>query len=116
MRIEEIEEFTYDMPIALVGKFNFEDRPQTISMLKPFTATSDEKKYGHPVNSLPGSHTLITTYANVYFFKYYLGENYTFCSNDKVAELNELQEVQEMPSYPKEGSIKVIDGILVIKR
>ena len=36
-------------------------------------------------------------------------------SNEDLKRLNESQLVEKMPTYPKEGSIKIIDGIIVVK-
>ena len=48
--------------------------------------------------------------------RYYLSEKYIFCKSDVIEEFNEMEEVENMPIYPKEGSIKIINDVLVLKR
>ena len=116
VRIKQIEDFSYDKPIAFVGKFNYADKPATLSVLNSFTKASIDGKMSHPVTSLPGELTLLTTYAYPNFFVYYLGNNFNFCSKEKSTEISNLEQVKNMPIYPQEGSIKVIDGVIVINR
>lgn len=48
-------------------------------------------------------------------FRQYLGVAPAWCSQEEVLALVENPEYQEMPLYPQEGSIREIDGCLVVK-
>ena len=45
----------------------------------------------------------------------FVGINLTICGEEKYQELVSLTQVAEMPEFPAEGSICVIDDIVVIK-
>lgn len=49
------------------------------------------------------------------WFRHYLGYTIPYASTNKVQELSALAEVKDMPCWPAEGSIKVIDNTVVIK-
>lgn len=52
-------------------------------------------------------------YANIEFMRVHCG--YTYTVPDNLEEIAELEEVAAMPCYPDQGSIKVIDGVVVVK-
>ena len=45
----------------------------------------------------------------------YLGFAPQFCGYDETANLMKLEEVKDMSCYPDSGSIKIINGTVVIK-
>ena len=45
----------------------------------------------------------------------YFGYTFPVASDNEIAELNKSDEVRNMPCWPNEGSIKVIDDTVVIK-
>ena len=54
-----------------------------------------------------------TSYSYTYFLRYFLGFTGPVYSHDDAFAARE--EVQAMPCYPQEGSIRVIDGTVVVK-
>lgn len=58
-----------------------------------------------------------TYYYNAYkaYFKYVLQYPIQFCTDEEWLELKNDSKVKEMPTYPQDGYIKMIDDILVIK-
>lgn len=58
-----------------------------------------------------------TTYHETYesYMNYYLGYPVNFVSEDKRMAMRALPEVENMPVFPAEGSIKMIDDVMVIK-
>ena len=56
-------------------------------------------------------------YYNAYkaYFDYILNYPINYCSNDVHHRLKEMPEVQNMPTFPNAGSIKMIDGVMVVK-
>lgn len=55
------------------------------------------------------------TFQNTRFFKKYLGIDIEMCSKEERLEIGETEEFKEMPIYPNEGSIKIINDIIVVK-
>ena len=49
------------------------------------------------------------------FYKRYLGTKVEFCNKDEYKKVINSETFKEMVNYPEEGSIKVIDGIVVVK-
>lgn len=48
-------------------------------------------------------------------FRYLLGVNLPFVMGDEYESLLGQLEIQEMPCYPSEGSIRIINGVTVVK-
>lgn len=113
-RIQQTDGFTYETPIAIIGGINQEVKPETLPRLKPFTAQNPSQS--HPVVSLPGELTLIATYAHPYFIKHFLGYNLSMANNALKEEIIATQEFQDMPVYPANGSVKNINGVIVVKQ
>ena len=57
------------------------------------------------------------TYYGTYekYFEYVLNYPLNLVPEKKARELSELKEVEEMGDFPSRGSMKMIDGILVVK-
>lgn len=65
---------------------------------------------------LPGkSETNINGYARWMIFMQYLGYNPTFLFDAETSEIATWEEVQAMPCYPTEGSIQIVDDVIVLK-
>lgn len=58
-----------------------------------------------------------TTYPETYtlYMNYYLGYPVSFVSDDELTALENMPEVQNMPLFPAADSIKMVDGVMVIK-
>lgn len=52
---------------------------------------------------------------NQQFYDKYLGEKITLVSHDRHNEILQSEEFLEMPIYPENGSIKIIEDVVVIK-
>jgi hypothetical protein len=64
------------------------------------------------------THGTTITYNEVFnwYLKYVLGRNYPYTyDNEVVDKLSAMQEVIDMPTYPKEGYCKVVGDYMVIK-
>ncbi len=48
-------------------------------------------------------------------FNQFLGVNYTMCSVEEYNRISQMDEYKEMGNFPEEDSIKVIEGITVVK-
>lgn len=113
-RIEETEGFSYETPIAIIGGIGESEKPATLPRLRAFTSQYADKT--HPTVSLPGELVLISTYAHPYFIKHFLGYDLTFASDEQENMVIATEEFKNMPCYPKDGSVKNIDGIIVVKQ
>ncbi len=58
---------------------------------------------------------LLKRYSLFYWIQCFVGYSPEFVTEDIVAELYTKQIVQEMPCWPNQGSIKVIDDLIVVK-
>lgn len=56
-------------------------------------------------------------YYNVYkaYFEYILNYPINICNDDTHRTIKETLEVQDMPTFPNDGSIRMIDGVMVVK-
>lgn len=61
------------------------------------------------------SFDFLNVYSRNDFIRNLVGYSFATASDEETNELMEKEETQKMPSYPDYGSIKVIDGILVVK-
>lgn len=102
LRIESTSGYDDELPIAFIG-----------------SKISDE----HLSNQWKGSvfqfggvkATLINEYSRDQFMRSYLGYQYTSAPEETIEELEQREEVQSMPCYPDDGSIAIIDDIIVVK-
>ena len=58
---------------------------------------------------------LVNIYSREKFFNYYLGCSIPFASNEEKEKLKEDARFIEMAEYPYDGSIKKIDGFMVVR-
>lgn len=61
------------------------------------------------------SSDITNTHPKYEFINYYLGYDVTFASHEEIAEIMKTDEYKEMPTYPYYGSIKEMDGFIVVK-
>lgn len=54
---------------------------------------------------------LVNSYARNKFINAYMGFDIPMAKQERVEELSALSEIQQMPCYPDDGSIKVIDNV-----
>lgn len=103
-RIEQTEGYYPGIPIymiGVVGEDNF-----------PVTDITDDVT-GHMLG-MNGDYLLYTGRNYELFYKYYMGITFNFLEPE---EANFYYEdwYTDMPSFPLEGSVKVVDGILAVK-
>lgn len=105
-RIESTDGYVVNMPTAFIGRVNPENHPSytsnTFIELNRMTGVETE-----------WSALLDPTIRE--FCEYYLGVTLPGVSSDKLNSLHNSEIVQQMPNYPAEGSIALIDEIMVVK-
>lgn len=100
-RIKSVEGYSDQYPVAFIGE-DYED--------ESFSNNWRTTPFWYGGHTL----TLLNNYSRDWFLRNYLGYTYTPVS-DEIQKTLEEQTV-DMPSYPDDGSIKVIDGVVVVKR
>lgn len=104
-QIKSAEGYQDGLPLALIGyQAQIEDSAHTAGSL--LGAEFD----------VPGkSETNINGYARWQILIQYLGYNPTFLFEAETNEIAKWEEVQAMPCYPEDGSIQIIDDVIVLK-
>lgn len=100
-QIKSMDGYRDDMPVVLAGEKFVDDSLYHNDVMSAFSISGKDD-------------ALIDAYSRHEFFWFYCGFDAKFMT---VGELSaEAQtEIAEMPNYPKEGSIKMIDGVIVVK-
>lgn len=97
-KLELQEEYTPETPVAFIGRAKMQEYAPSTNMTGVLNGNSAINMYTVPQ-----------------YLRYLLASNYTFVSDQREAELSATTEFQEMPSYPAAGSIRTIDGVIVVK-
>lgn len=104
-RMEQTEGYYTGMPVAMIGVQNKENLPET-----DITGAVTGNMIG-----MTGDYLLYTGANYQAFMKYYLGVTIDLVSDEEMGRIYESKEYQELNSFPEDGSMKVVDGILYIK-
>ena len=97
-RIEMQEDFVPGAPVAFSG---------TVHLDSPIP---DDRMMGVFIGQ-----GAMNIYTRSVFLQYFIGLEYSIVSNDVRSVLVQTDTFQAMPCYPQEGSIRTIDGIIVVK-
>ena len=106
-RIESLPDYQTDTPVCVVGAF-----PNEYVSLYPYH-TQDVVKGLVGING-----NLVHHYYNYNgFFKNYLGRQMNFLREDdeRKADILTWPEVEGMPVWPREGSVSMINGVVIVK-
>lgn len=106
-RVESEDGYRPGMTIALVGKFDASTYVQYRELEK-----INIKNY--PVNSLINNNDPVTRNLRAFFY-YYNDFPAVVMTSTESEKYGELQEVKLMSCYPSDGSIEIIDNVLVVK-
>lgn len=97
-KVELQEEYTAETPVAFIGRARMQEYAPNTNMTGVLNLNSAINMYTAP-----------------HYLRYLLASDYTFVSDQREAELSATAEFQEMPIYPAAGSIRTIDGVIVVK-
>lgn len=100
-QIKSMDGYKDDMPVVLVGKTFEDDSLYHNDVMQTFSISGKDN-------------VLIDAYSRHEFFWFYCGFDAQFLSVNELSK-EAQREAAEMPNYPNEGSIKVIDGAIVVK-
>jgi len=105
--IESCEGYSRGLPVALIGSRVIEQ-----SAMYPTPQLDDIN-----ITGAVSLRDFRSCYTYGLFLRFYLGfpDPVYLDDSEQVKALAERPEVADMPLYPQEGSIKVIDGIVVVK-
>lgn len=113
-RIETMEGYEPSDQVALINE-NPQKNDRIQIMLENYP---EEMEYFSYLDDMVGTepHTFVKRANDISdFCKYYHGYDLQLVEMERLAELAETEEFKEMATYPQEGSMQYIDGILVIK-
>ncbi|WP_369283533.1 glucosyltransferase domain-containing protein [Oscillibacter sp. GMB15532] len=106
--IKHVEEYSAEMPIALVG-YNEDSSIRQLDIVY-FNSTLAGMTSAEQFLNFPIYHDWLRPG----FFMNQVGFSGTFATFEESMQLKEKAEIQAMPIYPQEGSIAVVDGVLVV--
>ena len=102
-QIKSLDGYNDDLALALIGNTIDDNTNNTGSLV------SGTFGLGGKLDSN------ISAYSRNYIIIKYLGFSPRFCGYEEIKELMENEEVKEMPCYPDDGAIRIIDGVVVVK-
>ena len=99
-KIEMTEGFTKQTPVALIGPARVDYNFKTTNIMGAATAND-----------------ILNTYqeAKTALFMYHFGTVYVYAPQSTIDAIKETDEYKKMPVYPAEGSIKNVNGTIVVK-
>ncbi|MBO5522112.1 MAG: glucosyltransferase domain-containing protein [Roseburia sp.] len=102
-QIKSLEGYNDELALALVGN-EINDATNNMGSLVGGTFGLGGK-----------TETNINAYSRNYIITKFLGFAPRFCEYEEIKSIMETEEFQEMPCYPDDGAIKIIDGVIVVK-
>lgn len=103
-QIKSLDGYTDEMHVALIGDEEVEDKTNNLGGLLESIILQDGRNASN-----------VSAYSKVHLITKYLGFAPEFCGYEETKALMGKTEVKEMPCYPDAGSIRVLDGIVVVK-
>ena len=97
-KIEMMEDYESSIPVTLIGY-----------------ATQDTYVPEMELTGVLTGNAALNMYSWDRFLTYFLGDYFPTVSAEVRSELQQTPEFAEMPVYPQDGSIREIDGIIVVK-
>ena len=111
-RIEQTEGFRADTPVALIGEgwfmLGYQDSVANFPTIK--NDRGRPRPFATLRSSGVGSNRRFTT-----FVSHYLGVQLNHATDAQLADLKRTEEFIQMPFWPQAGSVRYIDGFIVIK-
>ncbi|MCD8326676.1 MAG: glucosyltransferase domain-containing protein [Lachnospiraceae bacterium] len=104
-RIEQMEGYTYDMPIAMIGVVSDETFPSTdltVGVTDSLLGTS-------------GDYLVYTAQNYKDFWEYYFGVTVQLVDSDRITEIYESEEYRALDPFPAENCMTIVDGVLYVK-
>ena len=113
-RIETMEGYEPSIPVAFINENpQYNDHITILAENYP-----EDMEYFSYLDGMAGNepHTFVKRANDIAdFCKYYHGYDLKLYDMTKLSELAETKEFQDMSTYPQDGGMRYIDGVLVIK-
>ncbi len=103
-QVKGLDGYSPSLPVYLLGK------PQEDTTMASFSS----KAYKGNVRGMFSLNGYVTMYSRREFINLYCGFSPKWF-DDEDEELKKSAQVQQMPCYPTDGSIQIVDGVVVIK-
>lgn len=110
VRVESMDEYQSGDEVVIFGEFYYKNNPSSVEEVDVLDTESLRDLSGVALEN-----GLITSGVRNNFIRTYLGFDMKGLTYQQKQEVMELQEYQDMPIYPMEGSIKKINDIWVVK-
>ncbi|WP_342528356.1 glucosyltransferase domain-containing protein [Chryseomicrobium sp. FSL W7-1435] len=104
-RIESQPEYTRETKIGIVGRYS----------VRSSVGSGPVSDRLPQLTGIVGESILILPYQFNYFFDTVLGTPVKYASSEELNAIKETQAFEEMPTWPREGAVEMIDGIVIIK-
>ena len=101
MRIESQPDFNEDTRIAFVGN--------------PQNRVTDLSQFGNDDITGIAHGNILDIYSRTVFIKTYIGFVSDYASQQEIDKIKKTAEFKAMPIYPYDGSIKMIQGLMVVR-
>jgi hypothetical protein len=101
-QIKSLDGYNEDMPVSLIGN----STDATITRFNQFDNLSNMQGIGEEDG-------VINVYSKQYFIENFLCFSPVWCEDRD--EIMETEQFKEMPYYPNDGSIQIINGTVVVK-
>lgn len=103
-RIESLEDFSFDLPVVFAGiPGNFGNASNGLS------------KHGNEMTGTANGILYFNTHYAYAYFRDYLGMRSPQANMETIRRVESSGILQEMPSYPDKDSIRVWDGVILVK-
>lgn len=107
-RIQALSGYRTDIPVCIVGRHADEAVEKVDAMYIKLDVT------GRNSMDIFLNTVLYWDWCQETFFRVYLGFGQSFLKQEDRAVISQKSEVQQMPDYPDDGSIAIIDDVIVV--
>ncbi|MCD7750697.1 MAG: glucosyltransferase domain-containing protein [Lachnospiraceae bacterium] len=104
-RIEQMEGYTYDMPIAMIGVVSEDTFPST-----DLTVGVTDSLLG-----IGGDYLVYTAQNYQDFWEYYFGVTVQLVDSDEIVDIYNSEEYRALEPFPAENCMVIVDGVLYVK-
>lgn len=113
-RLEETEGFTSDLPILVLGDVISQKAALGTYVNEYSEVILNDQGYQDKIVGTSATSYYDTSVKYKVLLNNLMGCNLTFKYEDFITDFVKNEQIEQMPVYPAEGSIQVIDGILVV--
>ena len=99
-QIKSVEQYSDEYPVAFIGEDISDD-------------SWNQREYEYLDITIAGVDSIINMYSMNDFISMYCGYQYTSATDVEISEREE--RINSMPLYPADGSIQIVDGVVVVK-